>query len=97
MSTFVILVNYTDQGIRNIKDSVSRLEQIKILAEQLGGKVRDFYVTLGVYDIVAIVDLPSDVACATFVFTTGSLGSVRTTTLKAFKEEEYREIIASIP
>ncbi len=97
MATYIILVNYTDQGIRDVKDAPNRLDAAKALAQDLGGEFKHTYLTLGVYDHVAVLELPNDEAAAKFALAVGSRGNVRTTTLKAFPEEEFREIIAALP
>ena len=97
MPTYISLVSYTDQGIRNIKDSPKRLDAAKKLIKDLGGELKGFYLTLGDYDIVTIAEAPSDDAMAKFVLALGSAGNVRTTTLKAFPETEYRKIIQGLP
>ena len=97
MGTYISLVNYTDQGIRDIKDSPKRLAGVKKLAKAMGGSVKQFFLTMGTYDIVVVVELPNDEAAAKFVLTIGAGGNVRTTTLKAFTEREYRKIIAALP
>lgn len=97
MPTYISLINYTDQGIRNIKDSPKRLDAAKKLLKDLGGELRQFYLTLGRYDIVVVAEAPSDEVVAKFTLALGSLGNVRTTTLKAFTEAEYRKIIAGLP
>lgn len=97
MPTYINLINYTDQGIRNIKDSPKRLDAAKKLLKDLGGELKQFYLTLGRYDIVVVAEAPSDEVIAKFALALGSLGNVRTTTLKAFTEAEYRKIIAGLP
>ncbi len=97
MPTYISLINYTDQGIRSVKDSPKRLDAAKKLLKNLGGEVKEFYLTLGGYDIVVIAEAPNDEVIAKFVLALGSLGNVRTTTLKAFAETEYRKIIAGLP
>jgi uncharacterized protein with GYD domain len=97
MSTYIILVNYTQQGIEKIKDSPKRLEGVKMLLRRLGGELKDFYLCLGTYDLVIVLEAPEDEAVAKLVLSVGSLGYVRTTTLKAFPEQEYREIIQALP
>ncbi len=97
MSTYIILSNYTEQGIRNVKDSPARLDAVKKLLGDLGGRLTAFYLTMGSYDIVVIIDLPSDQAAARFALTIGALGNVRTTTLKAFTESEFKDIVQSLP
>ena len=78
MSHYIILVNFTDQGIKNIKDSPKRAEAFKSAVEKKGGKVINLYYTLGKHDIVAIVEAPNDEAIASVLYVTGSLGNVRT-------------------
>ena len=97
MPTYINLINYTEQGIRNIKDSPKRLDAAKKLLKDLGGELKGFYLTLGEHDIVIIAEAPNDEAVAKFVLAVGSAGNVRTNTLKAFPEAEYRKIIQGLP
>ncbi|MFQ6017716.1 MAG: GYD domain-containing protein [Kiloniellaceae bacterium] len=97
MATYIVLLNYTEQGIKNIKDSPNRLDAAKELARQLGGELKDFYLTMGTYDAVAVCQLPDDETAAKMVLAVGSRGAVRSTTLRAFAESEYRKIIQSLP
>lgn len=97
MATYIILISYTDQGIRNVKDSPKRLDAAKKLLKEMGGEFKQVYLTMGAYDIVTVVEAPSDEAIAKFALVVGSLGNIRTTTLKAFPEDEYRKIIAALP
>ena len=96
MSSYIILVKWTEQGISNIKESPQRLDTFKKAVEDAGGKVTGFYLTMGRYDIVAIVEFPSDEAAATVLLRTASRGQVRSETLKAFPEDQYREIMAKV-
>ena len=96
MVTYVMLLNWTDQGIRNVKDSPKRLDAVKKLAKDLGGEVKSFYMTLVAYDAVLIVDMPNNDKLASFGLKLGSLGNMRSTTLKAFPEDDYRRIIAGL-
>lgn len=97
MPTYVVLNNWTDQGIRSVKDSPKRLDATRKAIEAAGGKVLGYYLTMGRYDSVLIVEGPSDEVAATLALSAGSQGSIRTETLKAFPEDEYRRIIAKIP
>lgn len=97
MPTYIVLSSYTDQGIRNVKDSPKRLDAAKKLLKDLGGELKEFYLTMGSYDIVVVADAPSDEVAAKFALAVGSLGNVRTTTLRAFPEGEYRKIVAGLP
>ncbi len=97
MSTYIILLNYTDQGIRNIKDSPKRLDAAKKLLKDMGGELKEFYLTMGSFDLAIVAEAPGDEVMARFALASGSLGNVRTTTLKAFPEAEYRKIIGALP
>ena len=97
MPTYISLVNWTDQGIRTVKESPQRLDAFKKGVEAAGGKVNAFYLTMGRCDMVVIVEAPSDEAAAAVMLSVGRLGNVRTETLKAFPDAEYRDIIAKIP
>jgi len=97
MPTYVVLANWTDQGIRAVKESPQRLDATRKAIEAAGGKLIGFYLTMGKYDEVLIVEGPSDAVAATMALGSGSQGNVRTETLKAFPEDEYRKIIANIP
>ena len=96
MSHYVIQGNFTDQGIKNIKDSPKRAEAFKSEVEKKGGKVINLYYTLGKHDIIAIVEAPSDEALASVLYATGRLGNVRTKTLKAFPMSEAAKIIEKL-
>jgi uncharacterized protein with GYD domain len=96
MTTYVMLVKWTDEGMRQVKESPKRLDKAKNALKEMGGAFKDFYLTMGDYDIVAVYDAPDDAVAARFSLILGMLGNVRTTTLKAFPERAYREIIASL-
>ncbi len=97
MATYVSLINYTDQGIKTIKNSPNRLDAVRKMIGDMGGELKDFYLTLGAYDLVVVVEAPDDETGAKIFLAIGAAGNVRTTTLKAFSEDEYRRIIAAIP
>ncbi len=96
MSTYFILANWTEQGIKAVKTSPKRLRAAKRLAKDCGVKFRSFHMTLGQYDGIAIVEAPDDEAVARFALALGSAGNIRTTTLKGFTEQEYQKIIGSL-
>jgi len=95
MATFISLVNFTDQGIRNVKNSPDRYEAFRAMAEKVGVAVKGFYYTIGHYDMVLIVE-GSDEAAMTAMLKLGSLGNVRTETLRGFSLEEMRKIIGKM-
>ena len=97
MAKYITLVKYTSKGIENVKESPSRLDAFKQLCEAMGGKLEGFYLTMGRYDMVVITDAPDPETVAKVILTTGSAGAVRTETLHAFSEEEYRKIISELP
>lgn len=96
MATFVSLINFTDQGIRNIKKSPHRAEQFKQLADTLGVTVKQIFWTVGHYDVVAVIE-GSDKQVTTALLTLGALGNARTQTLRAFNADEFNEIIQAMP
>lgn len=96
MGTFISLVNFTDQGIRNIKDSPDRYGAWKAMAEKLGVTVKGFYYTVGRHDMVTILE-GTDEAVTAALLKAGSLGSVRSETLRAFSIDEVKTIIGKIP
>jgi uncharacterized protein with GYD domain len=95
--TYISLLKWTDRGIRDIRESPKRLDAVKRAYDAAGGRLTDFYLVLGAYDVVNIGDFPSDEEHLATLLEVASRGAVRTTTLKAFTEDEYRQIIASIP
>jgi uncharacterized protein with GYD domain len=96
MPTYVTLLRYTEQGIKNIKESPSRLERAKQGLKALGGELKSFHLVQGRYDAVVIAELPNDDAVAKFALSTGQQGNVRTETFRAFTEDEYRKIISGL-
>ena len=96
MPTYIMLANWTDQGAQKVRDSPRRLDTAKKALLDMGGEVKAFYMTLGEYDLVAVYEAPDDAVAARFSLLLGTLGSVRTKTLKAFPEAAYREIVASL-
>lgn len=97
MATYVALVNFSDQGIRNVKQTPERAKAVIAAAEKLGVKVKDNYWTMGAYDAVLIADAPNDEAITAWALGTGSLGNIRTQTMRAFSAEEMKGILAKIP
>jgi uncharacterized protein with GYD domain len=97
MTTYVALIRWTEQGIRQVKDSPNRLDKAKNMLKEMGGRFTTILMTMGDYDLVATYEAPDDAVAARFTLMLGMLGNVRTTTLKAFPEQAYREIIHSLP
>ena len=88
MSKYIMLLNWTEQGIKTVKDSANRYDAAKTAAKAAGCTLEAVYLTFGTYDLVVIVDAPSDEAMATFNLRTAMAGNIRATTLKAFPEAD---------
>lgn len=97
MPTYITLARWTQQGGEKIKESPSRLDAFKKLVKAEGGEVKAFYMVTGQYDMVIVSEAPNDDAIAKVALATGSKGNVKTETLRAFTEAEYRKIISSLP
>ena len=96
MPNYIVLVNWTDQGIKNAKDTIKRAKSFEGAIEKAGGKSLGLYYTMGKHDIVAIVEAPNDEIIASVLYSTGSLGNIRTETLKAFSMAEAAKIIEKL-
>ncbi|WP_406857217.1 GYD domain-containing protein [Alsobacter sp. KACC 23698] len=96
MTTYIMLAKFTDQGVRNAKESPTRLDKAKQLLREMGGEFKSFFLTMGEYDFVAVYEAPDDAVGARFMLQLGMLGNLRTQTLKAFPEPAYREIMRSL-
>jgi uncharacterized protein with GYD domain len=93
MPTFVTLIKWTDQGVRNSKDTVQRAAAFRGDLERRGGRLLSIYWTQGNYDIVAMIDAPDDQTAMATLLAVGGLGNVRTETLRAFDESEMSAIL----
>lgn len=96
MATFVMLANFTEQGIRNVKDSVKRAEAFKETAKAVGVTVKDTYWTLGAYDIIFTAEAKDETAVTALGLTLAKAGNVRTQTLRAFGPSEMTEILGKV-
>ena len=96
MATYVIMIQFTDQGIRNIKDTVKRGDAAVAEAEKMGMKIVEEYWTMGAYDAVVLFEAPDDETMSAFMLKIGSLGNVKSHTMRAFRREEMAGILAKI-
>ncbi len=96
MPTYVMLAKWTDQGLHAIADSPKRLDTARKLLAEMGGQIRTVYMTMGDYDLVVVYEAPDDAICARFTLMLGRQGNVRSVSMKAFPEEAYRQIVASL-
>jgi uncharacterized protein with GYD domain len=93
MPTYVVLVNWTDQGIRNVKQTTERTDHGGEIAQKHGLELKQAYWTVGAYDMVSVFEAPNDEAISAHLLEIGSLGNIRTTTLRAYDEQEMSGIL----
>jgi len=97
LGTYIGLLNFTGQGIADIKGGPGRLDAARDAFATMGITIKDFYLTFGQYDIVIVLEGPDDLTVATAVLATAAQGNVSVQTLKALNEDEYRQIVGSLP
>ena len=97
MATFISLLKFTKHGIENIKESPARLDNARRAFQAFGGELEAFYLVMGQYDAVVISQAPDTMSAAKVSLIIGSAGAVRTETLVAFEESQYKEIIDALP
>jgi uncharacterized protein with GYD domain len=93
MPTYISLINWTDQGVKNVRETVQRAGAGEELARKHGGSLERLYWTVGAYDLVGIFEAPDDESVTAFLLELGSLGNVRTTTLRAYDRDEMSSIL----
>jgi uncharacterized protein with GYD domain len=96
MAKYVSLLQFTDQGIRSIKDTVKRAAAATAEAEKMGAKITEAFWTMGAYDVVILMDAPDDETASAFAAKLGSLGNVKTQTMRAFGRQEMENILAKV-
>ena len=97
MPTYISLINYTQRGIEEIKDAPNRLQAAKEAVRAAGGELKAFYLTMGRFDAIAISEAPNDEVYAGISLAIGARGRIRTESLRAFTEDEFRSIVAGLP
>jgi uncharacterized protein with GYD domain len=97
VATYVALVNFTDQGVRNIRHTTDRAKWLINAAANLGVRIKEIYWTMGAFDAVFTAEAPDDETITAFVASMGSLGNIRTQTMRAFSAEEMARILAKVP
>ena len=97
MAHYVILANFTDQGIRGIKDTARRAKSFRDLAQKMNVTIKEIYWTLGSYDVVLTMEAPDDETVAALMMKVGSLGNMKSQTLRAFHENEMGPLLSRVP
>ncbi len=96
MAIYVTLFKWTEQGVKDVKNAPARFQASKKLIESMGGKTLGLYVTMGEYDIVAVTEAPSDEVATAAALSIAAKGNARTTTMRAFTESEFAEIVKKV-
>jgi uncharacterized protein with GYD domain len=96
MAMYVSLLQFTERGIRNVKDSIKRAAAATAEAEKMGVKVTDSFWTMGAYDVVLLLDAPNDETMSAFSLKIGALGNVKSQTMRAFSRKEMETILAKV-
>jgi uncharacterized protein with GYD domain len=96
MATYVLLANYTEHGLKGIKDTVKRADAVSELAKKAGLTMRETYWTLGPYDVVAVFEAPNDEAMTAFSLSVAKVGNVKTQTLRAFSSKDMAGILGKM-
>lgn len=97
MATYISLLRYTQQGVEKIKESPARLDAARKSFEQQGARIKDFYLVCGQYDAIVITEALDDTTVAKVSLALASRGNVRSETLRAFTEDEFRKIVGALP
>ncbi|OGX03907.1 MAG: GYD family protein [Omnitrophica bacterium RIFCSPLOWO2_12_FULL_50_11] len=96
MAHYVVLANFTDQGIRAVKDTAKRAKAFRDLARNMRATIKDVYWTLGHYDVVLTMEAPDDETVASLMMKAGSLGNLKSQTLRAFNESEVSDLVSKL-
>ena len=97
MATYIMVGNYTRQGMDKIRGAPARIDTAREVIASLGGQLTCWYLTMGRYDFVAIVQAPDDATMARLALAIGSHGNISTETLRAFDEQEFLQIVSDLP
>jgi uncharacterized protein with GYD domain len=96
MANYIVLSNFTEQGIRSVKDTTKRADAVRDLAKKFGVTAKEFYWTLGTWDVVVVFDAPDDASMTALGLAIGAAGNVRTQTMRAFSRDEMNGILAKL-
>ena len=96
MATYIVLNSFTDQGIRAVRETTNRADQVRDLAKKFGVTVKDVYWTLGAYDVVTVFEAQDEASITALCLAVGSAGNVRTQMLRAFSKDEMKGVLAKL-
>jgi len=97
MPLFIVTINWTEQGIRAVKDAAKRSQAAKELAKKFGAEIKQIYLTSGDSDLLAIIEAPNSDAVAKLAMTLGAQGNIRTRTVRAWTEPEFMKLVSELP
>ena len=97
MPTYISMLRYTQQGISTVKNAPARIDAAKEAYRKAGGELKSIYLTLGQFDLVVIAEMPNDEAVGRMALSLGAQGNIRSETMRAFTEAEFKKIAASLP
>ena len=96
MATYIVLGQFTDQGIKNVAETPKRAEALKEMGQKVGATIKEVYWTIGQYDIATIIEAPDDATLTALLLSVGKLGNVRTQSLRAFSASEMQGILGRV-
>jgi uncharacterized protein with GYD domain len=96
MANYIILGNFTDQGIRNVKDTVKRADAVRESARKFGVNMKEICWTMGQYDMIVTVEAPDDASVSAFALAVGAAGNIRGQTLRAYSRDEMNAILTKV-
>ena len=96
MATYISLTNFTDQGVRSVRETTKRADGVRDMAKKFGVTVKDLYWTLGSYDVIGIFDAPDDASITAFALAIAGAGNIRTQTLRAYNKDEMNGILGKL-
>ncbi|MFO1361615.1 MAG: GYD domain-containing protein [Burkholderiales bacterium] len=96
MATYILLANFTEQGLRNVKDTTKRADAVKEAGKKLGVNMKEIYWTMGPYDIVVVAEAPDDASISAYALATGMAGNIRGQTLRAYSRDEMNAVLTRI-
>ena len=97
MPTYISMLRYTQQGITSAKNAPARIDAAKEAYRKVGGELKSIFLTMGQYDLVVIAEMPNDETVARMALALGAQGNIRSETMRAFTEAEFRKIAGSLP
>ena len=97
MATYITLGNFTEQGIRDVRETTKRADAVKAAAKKVGVTMKDIYWTMGQYDVVAMFEAPDDVSISALALAIGAAGNIRSQTMRAYSKDEMNSVLKKMP